>query len=161
MIEPMYDETLIVSIKKNQEINWYIANKFMWIMNLNILSKEELEDYFTDSELKEIRNDCMELSNENIIRFLNKIEKYKVNIDLLKLKILERISSTGYYELEDFYPALLIDFDNNTLYSQYPEPFAFENYVSNNWRGKYESFLELIDEKDRYWIHKGRNILEY
>ena len=161
MTEPIYDEIFIVAIKKNQKINWYIANKYLWIMNLNILSKEELEDYFSDSELKEIRKDFIELSSENIVDFLNKIEKYKVNIDLLKLKILERISNNDINsdELIDFYPTLLIDIDNNIFYSQYPEPFAFENYIPKNWIGKYESFMTLIDEKDMYWMHRGKNIL--
>ena len=89
MIEPIYDENLIVAIKKNEKINWYIADKFLWIMNLNILSKDELESYFSNNELKEIRRNCMIVSNENVEIFLNKVEKYKVNIDLLKLKILE------------------------------------------------------------------------
>ena len=92
MIEPIYDETLIVAIKKNKIVHWYIANKYIWIMNLNIFSKEELEDYFSDSELKEIRKDFMELSNENIIRILYKIEKNKENIDIIKLKIKKKIS---------------------------------------------------------------------
>lgn len=161
MIEPIYDENLIVAIKKNEKINWYIADKFLWIMNLNILSKDELESYFSNNELKEIRRNCMIVSNENVEIFLNKVEKYKVNIDLLKLKILERIDKNGIddEELDDFYPTLLIDFDNNILYSQYPEPFAYENYIPKNWTGKYKTFIELIDLKDRYWIHNNRNIL--
>ncbi len=163
MIEPIYDENIIIAIKKNKELNWYIADKFLWIMNLELLSKKELEGYFLNEELRKVRNNCKIVSNENIEIFLDNIKKYKVSIDLLKLKILERISKKGIddEELDDFSPSLLIDFDNNILYSQYPEPFSFENYVPKNWIGKYASFIELIDLKDRYWMHKGKNLLGF
>lgn len=163
MLEPIYAENLIVAIKHKNYLNWYIADRYLWIMNLEILSKKEIERYFSNNDLEEVRKNCIILTDYNSEIFINKIEKYKVNVDLLKLKILERIADNGieYEELDDFYPTLLIDFDNSVLYSQYPEPFAYENYVPQNWNGKYESFIDLIDLEDKYWIHKGKSLLGF
>ena len=54
----------------------------------------------------------------------------------------------------------MMDFDNKVLYSQYPEPFSFENYIPNGWEGKYDSFFENIKEENKYWIYKGKNLLD-
>ena len=53
----------------------------------------------------------------------------------------------------------MLDFDKKTLYSQFPEPFGFENYIPKDWQGKYMSFIENIKDEDKYWIYKNRNLL--
>lgn len=160
---PIYDEVIIVGVVYDNNFNWYITNKLFWIMNLEKLSKYDYNDYFKDKEIKQIRKDISILSEKNAKIFLNRIDKYKTDIDFLRLKILEKIkhSEKDNVELEEFYPTLMINFDNNILYSQYPEPLGFENYVPDNWKGKYTSFIEYINNENKYWIYKNRNILNY
>ena len=158
-MEPSYDEIIIVAITFKNKLNWYIADKFLWIMNLEMLSKEDLDNYFEDEELKSKRYDIRILSEENIEKFLTKIKEYKLDENVLRLKILNRLEKQD-DEIDEYYPVLMMDFDNKILYSQYPEPFSFENYIPNGWEGKYDSFFENIKEENKYWIYKGKNLLE-
>lgn len=158
-MEPSYDEIVIVGITFKNKLNWYIADKFLWIMNLEMLSKEDLDNYFEDEELKSKRYDIRILSEENIEKFLTKIKEYKLDENVLRLKILNRLEKQD-DEIDEYYPVLMMDFDNKVLYSQYPEPFSFENYIPNGWEGKYTSFFENIKEENKYWIYKGKNLLD-
>lgn len=88
-----------------------------------------------------------------------KNNKFEENV--LRLKILNRINNLKEKtEIVDYYPTLMLDFDDKILYSQYQEPFSFENYIPNNWKGKYESFFTKIKDENKYWIYKGKNLLE-
>lgn len=158
-MEPIYDEIIIVGINWKNKLNWYVADKFLWIMNLEMLSKEDIENYFQDEELRNKRQNIKVLSEENIEMFLERIQENKLEENELRLKILNRIEKED-EEIDEYYPTLLLDFDNKILYSQYPEPFSFENYVPENWEGKYESFFDNIEDENRYWIYKDRNLLK-
>lgn len=41
-------------------------------------------------------------------------------------------------------PAIFVDFDARVLYSYFPEPAGFENYVPDNWIGLYHYFHDNI-----------------
>lgn len=158
---PIYDEIIIVGTIFNNNFDWYITNKLFWIMDLKKLPKNDYDNYFRDKKNKEIRKDIITLSHENIRLFLDKIKEYKVdNIDKLRLEILNRIRDQDKEtELEDYYPSLMLDFDKKILYSQFPEPFGFENYIPQNWEGKYMSFIDYIEDENKYWIYKNKNLL--
>ena len=155
---PIYDEVIIVGVLFNNNFNWYITNKLFWIMDLTKLTKNDYDNYFKNKENYDIRKDIIILSEDNIELFLNRIEKYKININSLRLNILNKIEEKN-QELEAYYPALMLDFNKKILYSQFPEPIGFENYVPYNWEGKYHSFIDYIEDEKKYWIFKNINIL--
>jgi hypothetical protein len=160
LYDPIYDERIIVGVVYNNKFNWYITNKLFWILDFKKITKDDYDVYFKDKEVNEVRKDIITLSNDNIELFLDRLEKYKVDINVLRLKILKKIESQGAErELEEYYPALLIDFDKEILYSQYSEPFGFENYIPDNWEGKYISFVDYVESENRYWIYKNVNLL--
>lgn len=160
MNTPIYDERIIVGVIYNNVFNWYITNKLLWIMNIEKLSLRDYKECFEDKEFNENRKDINILSEKNIKLFLDRIDNYKICIDNLRLKILEEIEQHEDYVLEEYYPVLLLHFDKKIIYSQYPEPFGFENYVPDNWQGIYASFIELIEPENQYWIYKDRNLLK-
>ncbi len=158
--KPIYDKEIIVGVIFNNTFNWYITDKFFWIMDLKKLSKIDYDNYFSNNELKKVRNGIIVLSKENAELFLDNIKEYKADVNILRLNILNEITKKNEEdELEEYYPSLMIDFDKNILYSQYPEPLGFENYVPDNWEGKYISFIDNIENKNKYWIYKNKNLL--
>lgn len=159
---PVYDDIIIVGIFYKNEFNWYIADKYIWIMDLKkFLNNIELEKLSDESVYYKIRKDIITLSEKNVEIFLDRLRDYKVDTNLLRLEIFNEIIKRGSnLDLEDYYPVLMLDFNKKILYSQYPEPIEFEKYIPNDWKGKYESFIEYVDLKDRYWIYKGKNIFE-
>jgi len=42
--------------------------------------------------------------------------------------------------------------DQMELYSQYAEYVSFEEYVSEPWKGQYNSFWEKSPEEEKFWL---------
>lgn len=159
MLEPLYDENIIVGVKYLDNINWYVAYKDLWYMDLKKLTSKEYENYMSISELANIRKNINIINKNNVKDFLNSIEEYKADINILRLKIFNALKENN-DELEDFYPVLFIDFDEKIFYSQYPEPCDFESYIPDDWASKYYDFTEKLKDDDKYWLYNGVNILE-
>lgn len=113
-----------------------------------------------DNNKPEERIGIKVLDNENVAIFLQRINKYRTSKDELNYLLLENIKNkSGEDDLLDFCPVLLINFDNKTLYSMFPEPASYEEYVPKGWSVKYEDFSELIPKSEKYWIDKSNTNL--
>ena len=113
-----------------------------------------------DNNEPEERNGIKVLDNENVDVFLQRVNKYIATKEELNYLLLENIESKSEGEdLLDLSPVLLINFNNKTLYSMFPEPTSYEEYVPKGWSGKYEDFTELIPKSEKYWIDKFNNNL--
>lgn len=150
MLEPIYDTNIIVGIKLENKMEWYVLDKYMCFM--------EGDDIAFIGETKEIRNQFPIISEKNIIPFLKQIEKYKMNIDIMRLSILDAIEKEN--DLEDYFPVVLMDFDKKIFFSQYPEPVDYEYYLPEGWKEEYSNFRKYIPENKQYWKYKGRNLFD-
>ena len=150
MLKPIYDTNIIVGIKLNNKLEWYILDKYMCFM--------EGSDIEFSGETKEIRFQFRIISEKNITQFLTQIQKYKMNIDNIRLSILEAIEKNE--DLEDYFPVILMDFDKKVFFSQYPEPVDYDYYLPENWKEEYISFKKYIPEEKQYWNYKGKNLLK-
>ena len=108
MLKPIYDTNIIVGIKLENKVEWYILDKYMCFM--------EGSDIEFTGETKEIRNLFPIISEENILPFLTQIKKYKMNIDFIRLSILDAMKKNE--DLEDYFPVVLMDFDKKIFFSQ-------------------------------------------
>ena len=145
VLEPLYSENIIVAVIYNNELKWYITDKELWFLDYNKLDSayENLGISIEDNDEPEERRGLKVLDNENIDIFLKRINKYVVTKEELNYLLLKNIGSNS-EDLLDLSPVLLINFNNKTLYSMFPEPASYEEYVPKGWSGKYEDFTELI-----------------
>lgn len=150
MIEPKYDTNIIVGIKLENNVEWYILDKYMCFMDGNGLA--------FSGEVREIRRKFPIISEKNIIPFLKQIEQYKMNMDIIRLQILEALKTNE--DLEDYYPVILMDFDEKIFFSQYPEPVDYEYYLPENWKEEYTNFRKYITEEKQYWKYKGKDLFK-
>lgn len=160
MIKPIYAENIIVGIKFKNIFNWYILDKFLCLLNLEVLESNELTTYMNNKLYSAIRKNIKVINEGNKKDFVDNIEQFKTNIDELRIQILKYYEESNFDEIDDFFPTLFLDFDKNILYSQYPENIAFQNYLPNNWNFKYNDFVQLLKPEDKYWIYKNSNIFE-
>lgn len=158
MIKPIYDEKIIVGVVYNNTFNWYITDKYVWLLNLQNFNNDELASYFSNPEVSKIRNNLITISHDNANIFINNLKDYKVTSQEIQDAILYDKFQTE--ELEQYFPTLLIDFDKQCLYSQFPEPLNFEEYVPNGWKGEYKDFTNLIPQNQKYWLINDTNIFE-
>ncbi|MES5894465.1 hypothetical protein [Bacillus cereus group sp. RP43] len=162
ILEPLYAENIVVAVIYNNEFRWYVTDKELWFLDYSKLDNayKNLGVSIENNYEMEERNGIKVLDNENVEVFLLRINKYNVTKEELNYLLLENIKSKNEGEdLLDFSPVLFINFDDKILYSMFPEPASYEEYVPKDWIGKYESFTEFIPESEKYWIDKFHNNL--
>ncbi|NWK70097.1 hypothetical protein HWX41_13720 [Bacillus paramycoides] len=162
VLEPLYAENIIVAVIYNNEFKWYVTDKELWFLDYNKLDNayKNLGVRIQDNDETEERNGIEVLDNKNIEVFLPRINKYKTTKEELNYLLLKNIKSKNAGEdLLDLSPVLLINFDNKILYSMFPEPASYEEYVPKDWIGKYEDFTEFIPKSEKYWIDEFHNNL--
>ncbi|EPY2273416.1 hypothetical protein ACXAUS_002278 [Clostridium sporogenes] len=162
VLEPLYAENIIVAVIYNNGFKWYVTDKELWFLDYNKLDNEcgnlgiSVEDEYEADEREGIKV----LNSENIDIFLQRINKDIATKEDLKCFLCKCIKNkTERDEILNYSPVLLVDFDDKILYSMFPEPASYEEYVPEEWKGKYEDFTELIPESQKYWIDEFNNNL--
>ncbi|GIO31717.1 hypothetical protein [Paenibacillus sp. USDA918EY] len=93
--------------------------------------------------------------------FFEKIHDYKVATSDLARMLIELEDAFGSYDdVLEFMPTIYVDFDQKMLYSLFPEPMSFEDYVPDGWIGAYKDFYALVPERERYWMIQGESFFE-
>lgn len=154
-VEPMYAENVIVGVVYNNVWQWYVTKKDLWFLDYKKLEKAyldkgfDIQDIIDDNE----RIGVKVLNKENVKIFLSNIEEYLVTTDELNSMLKIKAKSKGDFDdLLDFCPSLFVDFDSKRLFSMFPEPASFEDYVPEGWIGEYVDFTNLVPDKEKYWL---------
>lgn len=157
MMKPIYAENIVVAIKHDGCIEWYILDKdfcFLDYSKLEEAYRKKGYDIFVDDTLRFGIKIIDELTQKKI---LDNIKEYRVAVGELKKMLL---NEKNYNEKLAYNPSILIDFENKVLKSNYAEPESFEDFVPDGWSGKYQNFEEEIPQNQRYWIDEnGRNLI--
>lgn len=156
-MKPIYAENIIVAIKNNNSIEWYILEK-----DFCFLDYTKLEEAYRKKGYEVIVDDTPRFGIKVINKltknyFLDKIKGYKIETEELRKMLM---NEKEYSEKLAYNPSILINFDNGILMSHYAEPESFENFVPDGWEGKYQNFEKDIPQIQRYWIDKnGINLI--
>lgn len=160
LLQPEYCTNIIVGVTHKRRFYWFVTDKSLWFLDYEKLYKSLEHSYIEMGRSKkrfiyevgdfaqfcEERWDISVVNNKSIDKFLDKIKKYMVNSEELGELLKNDPKNQAYY------PALYVDFDRKELYSFFPEPENFQDYVPDGWNGVYEKFDALIPVRYRYWI---------
>lgn len=129
---------VVVGIKFNQKLVWIWGDEDLWYLNFNLIDTTLISE---DSLL--VRKGFESLSAENISNFIKSIKNMIIGYDDLHQNI----------EREDInlYPALLIDFDNNIFYDNFPEPNNYSLAINEDWTYSYDDLDTVVDASEQYW----------
>jgi hypothetical protein len=147
-----YGEELIVIVHFEKEWMYFVSDKDLWILDQKAWAYSfheagydvPLDDYSDRFDIP--------LLDENVARiFLDKMQEFKVSLEMLKDVIAEKYANKKMEEESQYFPALLVDFDRKELISYFPEPFPFEKFIPPAWSGSYANFLGKIPASLQYW----------
>lgn len=157
---PEYCENIIVGVMYKNKFSWYVTKIYLWYLDYKIRYDGIKQRYIDmgrsqkrfEYEVGSYERFCGDRwgiaivdSNEDIDKFIGKIEKYKVPCE--ELKEYRLIAD----DEDDFYPVLLVDFDKKILYNYIQEPYFLHEYVPKGWQGKYENFYHLIPQNQLFF----------
>jgi len=157
---PEYCENIIVGVIYNNRFSWYITKINIWYLDYKKYYEKIRKQYIDMGRTQkrfeyevgtydffcgdrwgiEIIN-----SNEDIDKFIRKIEKYNVSCEELKEYRLITDDTNACY------PSLLVDFDKKIFYNYIQEPYFLHEYVPENWLGKYENFYSIIPKNQSFF----------
>ncbi|AUO14388.1 hypothetical protein [Priestia megaterium] len=163
MLEPIYAENVIVGVVHKKQFQWYVTDRELWYLNYVEFAQafENEGDSAVDEYIEPERKGIEVLSSENAELFLKRIELYKADSSTLLKLFEDKIESVDEQDVLDFSPSFLVDFDQKTFYSLFPEPASFEEYIPRDWKGTYEDFTALVPEIEKYWVNKdGESLFE-
>lgn len=157
-MKPIYAEELVVAIKYEKRVEWYILNR-----DLCFLDYTKREVSYRKRGYKVVIDDTARfgikiVDDSTRVSFLHNIRGNKITTGELKRMLM---SEADHDEKLAYNPSILIDFENRILISHYAEPESFEDFVPDGWEGKYQNFEEIIPQDQRYWIDEnGRNLIQ-
>jgi hypothetical protein len=101
------------------------------------------------------------LNEETASAFLQAIQEEQVTAIELRSELhhFRETDPTG-DEWFKYVPSFLVDFDKRLFFSMFPEPASFEHYMPDGWIGSYKDFLDMVPEKERYWMVQGKSLFE-
>lgn len=160
MLKPCYCENIIVGVIQNRKFNWYVTHKDLWKLDYvklydNIKKQYEMMSFSQkkfEYDVGSLEYFCGNrwgiavLDKKNSEFFLKKIEDCMIDVNTLR----EMYLKAGQDQFE-YLPVLYVDFDKKILYSYFPEPETFENFVPNNWVSEYKNFYKFIPKHMIYW----------
>jgi conserved hypothetical protein len=153
MIKAKYGENIVVAFKYKNQYFWYISDLELWYINYEEAGYD-LDEIYKDRLRSPI------LLPENILYFLEDMQKYSCDLSELRKVFANEYKRDKLNAIYDFAPSLFVDMDNLLLYSNYVESISFEEYVSAPWIGKYQYFLDLIPREYWFWTEIGENVFD-
>lgn len=145
---PVKDKNIIVGVKYRNSFKWYLTPKSLWIFDLNTLNPGERIKYAKDivsyrEELDIIDSTSIPLLLANIADF--KIDTMKLRTDMRDMMLFDESF------VEDYLPALYIDFDTKTYYAHNENIDYYKKGISKDFTFVDEDFLSHIDPVYYYW----------
>lgn len=157
IMKPIYAEKIVVAIKHDNCIKWYILDKDFCFLDYSKLEEAYRKKGYEITSNDDFRFGIKIVNESTCIHFLNNIEECQAATVELRRMLMDEIS---YNERLAYNPSILIDFENRVLISHYAEPESFEDYVPDGWEGKYQNFEMCIPKNQRYWIDEnGRSLI--
>ncbi|MCT4543858.1 MAG: hypothetical protein N4A63_09980 [Vallitalea sp.] len=155
MLEPDGVGTVVVLIKLNNYLQYYVTDKEIWILNEETLKNAFIDKGYEIPEYEDnIRHGFSILSEKNIVSFLTKIVDLKVSKEeLIEYYILYK---ELYGDIDVHYsatPIFYIDFDKREFYSFFTEPGSYEKYMPYGWKGydRAGEYDKYVPSEMKYW----------
>ena len=168
LLVPKALENIIVGVLINNQFKWYVSTKDIWFLDRKKL-EEAYKKKFKEMGLGNMGPFIVEdderkgieiLDEDSYAEFAPRIAKYAVSTkelrESLKLNLLTETKEDTFYS---FMPSLFVNFDKRELYSLYSEPASYEDFVPENWTGRYDDFLSYIHRAEKYWYDENESVL--
>lgn len=145
---PTKDKNIIVGTKYKNTFKWYLTPKSLWLFDTSKLNPGERIKYAKD--IVEYRSNLEIITKSNYTQFLASIHELKIDTFQLKTDMQDMTVFDPTF-IEDYLPALYVDFDSMIYYAHNENMDYYKNGISKDFTFKDEDFLDYIPTEYRYW----------
>lgn len=160
-------EVVVVVARYQGQFHWYRSDRELWVLDMNkwrdeFISYGHIVPESTDSDRFGIH-----IVNKNTAaKFLDCMSKFEIDKDLLSIELANRYTSaTSWWDVEDLFPIMFVDFDNYRVGAFYYEGIPMERYIPDGWKGEFIDFTteyseEFFPKKEKFWVTGDSDLLE-
>lgn len=131
-LTPNINEALLVGLTYRGEFHYYVAPRLIWYLDLSKRFPGIKADP-NDSDFR-IHLSILVPDDNHTAEYIRRLKPYRRSCSRLRKEMHECADK---YDLYDYYPQVLIDFDKKHFVSYYPEPYFLEDFVPDGWTSEY------------------------
>lgn len=148
--------TQIIVCVKAGGLKYFISEPHYWVLDRN----KSFPDLAQSPSPHSSRFGIAIVDQGNHQVFLEAMGKFQKSASELKSLISREVTDHGTKGpgFLEFFPTLLVDFDEKKLFSLGSESYDFEDFVPNGWTSAVEDFLSTIPLAERYWVVETRDL---
>jgi hypothetical protein len=158
---------VVVAIRLDSEIKWFRGDRDFWV-----LDQEKWRDEFIRAghEVPEFQDGdrfgIRIVNHDTKQKFICSIAEFEIDKNELSIDLARRFSTArSWWDVEDLFPILFIDFDNSHVGAFYYEGTPMERYIPDGWTSEFIDFAnkypeEIFPIEDKFWIKGGSDLLQ-
>lgn len=169
-VKPQYAENIIVAVVQRREWAWYISARDLWLMDWRKWAEAWGQNPDEIDYSGRFNIQVLDISTAKA--FFQQVSQYRVTTGYLRTLVGKVYDYKGLptFSIQDqvelltdlwhLIPSLLLDFDNKTFTSNYPEAdFTPELFIPDGWTVIEASMFESVPKEHRYWVIDGRDAM--
>ncbi len=160
--EPEYAENVIAGVIFRNTFAWYVTDYGYWYLDYTKYDRALLASGYTKPiGDHSFRFNIAVLNEETAEEFLNAIADKRVSATTLSQMMKQRKMTDTLDDLLAYAPCFLVNFDQRSFASLYPEMIRFDRYVPDGWVGTNEDFRAEVPQAERYWMDNGHDMFQH
>ncbi|ODB95154.1 group-specific protein [Candidatus Thiodiazotropha endoloripes] len=166
MGDPDIQEVVVV-VRYQGKIRWFRSDRDLWVLDVNKWRDEFINHGYDVPEFKDsYRFGIHCVDQETASRFLENMSAYELHKDDLSLELAKRYTSArSWWDVQDLFPIMFVDFDERKVGAFYPDGVPMERYIPDGWAGEFIDFAneyaeDIFPTEDKFWIKGDSDLLK-
>lgn len=158
---------VVVVVRYQGKILWFRSDRDLWVLDLNKWRNEFINHGYSVPEFKDSYRFGIHIVNqETVQKFLDSMKDFEIEKDQLSAELAKRYTTArSWWDVEDLFPIMFINFDNNQVGAFYSEGTPMERYIPDGWIGEFIDFANDYPENifprlEKFWIKGDSDLLQ-
>ncbi len=163
----MDNENVVIVVRYNKKIRWFRSDRDLWVLDVNKWRNEFIEHGYDMPDFNETyRFGIRVVDQETALQFLDQMSIFEISKDELSFELAKRfVSAHSWWDVQDLFPIMFVDFDGKKVGAFYPEGTPMERYIPDGWVGEFIDFANEYSEDEfpvaeKFWVKGGSDLLQ-
>lgn len=160
-------EIVVTVIRYHEKIRWFRSDRDLWVLDVNKWRNEFISyGYDVPDFNDQYRFGIRVVNQETVEKFLENMSDFEISKSKLSFEFAKRYTTaTSWWDVNDLFPILFVDFDNKRVGAFYSEGTPMERYIPDGWTGEFIDFADEYEENifsssEKFWIKGDSDLLK-
>ncbi|MCY7338149.1 MAG: hypothetical protein LH613_18375 [Chamaesiphon sp.] len=166
-MEDLDIEIVVTVVRYKSTIHWFRSDRDFWVLDQEKWRNEFISQGHNVPDFQDsYRFGIRVVNDKNAQQFFDSMAEFEIDKDELSIELAKRFPSiTSWWDVQDLFPILFVDFDNLHVGAFYYEGTPMERYIADGWTSEFIDFAndyseDIFPVKDKFWIKGGSDLLQ-